>query len=187
MPNYPKNIYLQNNLRLTEKRTVRQFDARLSGSDNLTSPTQRPNYAIPLLDWINERITEGDIIIDCNCEETCNIPIATLDYFKFEDNGLSYQFLDVIQNDVYDPFKPLTINIINTEGLGEDRDVTVVTPANYPYPVIKLTKPSSTEQVGNIDEPEEFTYTITNECGTSNEVEVTIFPVSVDLNVVMND
>lgn len=62
MPNYPKHIYLQNNLRLTEKRTVRQFDARILGVDNSAGPTQRPNYAIPVLDWINERIIEGDII-----------------------------------------------------------------------------------------------------------------------------
>ena len=68
MPNYPKHIYLQNNLRLTEKRTVRQFDARILGVDNSAGPTQRPNYAIPVLDWINERIIEGDIIFPITLE-----------------------------------------------------------------------------------------------------------------------
>lgn len=81
MPNYPKNIYLQNNLRLTEKRTVRQFDARILGVDNSTGPTQRPNYAIPVLDWINERIEEGDIILPITPETNLSvIDTSTIDF-----------------------------------------------------------------------------------------------------------
>jgi len=80
MPNYPKHIYLQNNLRLTEKRTVRQFDARILGTDNTTSPTQRPNYAIPVLDWINERIVEGDIIF----ATTPETPLTVIDSNSFD-------------------------------------------------------------------------------------------------------
>lgn len=60
MPNYPRELYLQSNLRLTEKRTVRN-DARLSGLDHHAGPTAIPNYSIPLLEWINERILAGDI------------------------------------------------------------------------------------------------------------------------------
>jgi len=60
MPNYPRELYLQSNLRLTEKRTVRN-DARLSGLDHHAGPTATPNYSIPLLEWINERILAGDI------------------------------------------------------------------------------------------------------------------------------
>lgn len=65
MSRYPKEIYLQGNLNLFKKRTVRQ-DTRLhlnwvDGED--PGPTQRPNNAIPLLAWLLERIDEGDLSI----------------------------------------------------------------------------------------------------------------------------
>ena len=56
----------------------------------------------------------------------------------------------------------------------------------YPYPIIKLTKPVTEEEVGNIDEPQEFTYKITGKCANdegfeSNIATVTILPVSVNI------
>jgi len=61
MPHYPKEIYLQNNLRLTEKKRVRN-DARLIGNERHAGMAPVPNYSIPLLEWLNERIKEGDVI-----------------------------------------------------------------------------------------------------------------------------
>ena len=55
-----KHLYLQSNIKPTQKTTVRQ-DSRIQGTS--AGPTQRPNYAIPLLDWINERVRENDIIL----------------------------------------------------------------------------------------------------------------------------
>jgi len=72
MPNnplFPKEIYLQGNLRLFETRTSK--DARFSNSVKQLDPgpTQRPNNSIPLLFWIQERIEQGDLEIPCTCPE----------------------------------------------------------------------------------------------------------------------
>lgn len=179
-PKYPKELYLQNNLKLFEKRTVRN-DARLVGLDRHSGPTAIPNYSIPLLDWIKERIDEGDLEINCNCPEPeCNTPVAFADYFNILDNGKTFQLLDILQNDVFDPFLPVTINIISTD-FPDNLSIEIINPINYSYPIIKLTKPSDSFSVNNMDEPAEFIYTITNSCGVSEPAQVTIFPVSVDI------
>jgi len=183
-PRFPKNIYLQGNLRLTEKRTVRQ-DARISGEAS-PGPTQRPNNSIPLLDWINEQFEQGTLIFDCNCDESkCPSPRAKNDIFLFKDNGLSYQFLDILANDVFNKYDFDSIEIIDTDGLSGDRTVEVVSSPYFPHPIIKLTKPSASEDVLNIDEPEEFTYRIIDACETSNIATVTIYPSTVNLEQII--
>lgn len=186
MPNsiYPKEIYLQNNLRLAEKRTVRN-DARLIGLDRHAGPTAIPNYSIPLTAWLNERIIEGDIVFDCNCDNCFN-PITKNNLFKFEDNGLSYQFLDILQNDVFNRYNNVTIEILSTD-FGGDRSVEIVQIPYYNYPIIKLTKPSGSFEVNNIDAPESFVYKITDSCGDSNTSTVIIYPTFSNLDVIINN
>ena len=92
MKKIPKEIYLQGNLRLNEKRTV--IDARLNNLYSSfpakeASPAGLPNNAIPLAAWIQERIDEEDIIIthpepECDCEvelectsTTCSFELPT--------------------------------------------------------------------------------------------------------------
>ena len=77
---FPKEIYLQGNLRLDQETTKRK-DARFH--DKIykdPGPTQRPNNSIPLTEFIQEKIDNEEIIIpeqDCDCKEN---PITTCDY-----------------------------------------------------------------------------------------------------------
>lgn len=192
MPNlYPDNIYLQGNLRLTEKRTVRD-DARIStrGNSRNPGPTQRPNNSIPLKEWIQEQIDNNEIDIPCTCNNDCILETKA-DLFKFVDNGLEYQMLDIINNDkVGDSITDLQIVIVDSD-LAGNRAIEVITSQFYPYPIIKLTKPIGENEVGNIDEPEEFTYKLIGICNgeeiESEIVMVTIFPVSVNLEEIINE
>ena len=195
-PQYPSNIYLQGNLRLTEKRTVRQ-DARINnrGNGQNPGPTQRPNNSIPLKEWIQEQIDNELLNIPCTCEETkpsCTIK-ATNDAFKFSDNSLAYQFLDVAHNDIFRSASLSNINIVIVDDtqLSEILSVSVFNSPFYAYPIIKLVKPDTTEEVGNIDTPETFTYKITALCGNvqmqSNIATVTLLPVSVNLEEYINN
>lgn len=197
MPNlYPDNIYLQGNLRLTEKRTVRD-DARIStrGNSRNPGPTQRPNNSIPLKEWIQEQMDNNALNVPCNCEsETpfCSA-IVNNDVFKFQNNGLEYQFLDILANDIINlqGLEDLQIQIVDDSNLAGDRTVESFTSQFYPYPIIKLTKPAGESQVGNIDEPEEFTYKVTGKCANNEEFEsniatVVILPVSVNIEEFIN-
>lgn len=121
----------------------------------------------------------------CKCCNDCVIK-ATDDIFKFEDNGLSYQFLDILHNDIFDNTETIDIEIV-TKDFGGNREIEIFNSIFYSYPIIKLTKPSGSSQVGNIDTPEGFTYRITNTCGTSSIATCTIYPVSVNLSEVIND
>lgn len=56
---YPEEIWLQGNLRLTEKRTVRK-DARLQLRGKNPGPTQRPNNSVPLSEWIREVVLQTE-------------------------------------------------------------------------------------------------------------------------------
>lgn len=92
MPEYPKEIYLQGNLRLSEKRTVRQ-DARINNhNDGLNpGPTQRPNNAIPLKDWIQEQLTNNELDVPCTCEQTTNQNTVPQACVKLKKIGANYQ------------------------------------------------------------------------------------------------
>ena len=198
MPNlYPDNIYLQGNLRLTEKRTVRD-DARIStrGNSRNPGPTQRPNNSIPLKEWIQEQMDNNALNVPCNCEsETpfCSA-IVNNDIFKFQNNGLEYQFLDILANDIFNlqNLSTLEIQIIDDSNITGGNTVESFSSQFYPYPIIKLTKPASEEEVGNIDEPQEFTYKVTGKCANdegfeSNIATVTILPVSVNIEEFINE
>ena len=147
---------------------------------------------IELSEWIQTLIDNEELEIPCTCNDSeCSLE-ANADIFKFSNNGLAYQFLDIIHNDkVGDTITNLNIVIIDDSNLSGNRTATVVNSPYHPYPIIKLTKPVSEGQVGNIDEPEEFTYKLTGTCNgeeiESNTVEVTIYPVSVNLEVVINE
>lgn len=71
---FPKEIYLQGNLRLDQETTKRK-DARFH--DKIykdPGPTQRPNNSIPLTEFIQEKIDNEEIIIpeqDCDCDSNC--------------------------------------------------------------------------------------------------------------------
>jgi len=198
MPNlYPDNIYLQGNLRLTEKRTVRD-DARIStrGNSRNPGPTQRPNNSIPLKEWIQEQMDNNALNVPCNCESeisSCEV-IVTNDVFKFENNGLEYQFLDILSNDIFNlqNLSTLEIQIIDDSNITGGNTVESFSSQFYPCPIIKLTKPASEEEVGNIDEPQEFTYKITGKCANdegfeSNIATVVILPVSVNIEEFINE
>ena len=198
MPNlYPDNIYLQGNLRLTEKRTVRD-DARIStrGNSRNPGPTQRPNNSIPLKEWIQEQMDNNALNVPCNCESGtlfCGVT-ATNDIFKFQNNGLEYQFLDILANDIFNlqNLSTLEIQIVDDSNITGGRTVEPFNSHFYPYPIIKLTKPASEEEVGNIDEPEEFTYKATGKCLNdegfeSNIATVVIVPVSVNIEEYINE
>ena len=198
MPNlYPDNIYLQGNLRLTEKRTVRD-DARIStrGNSRNPGPTQRPNNSIPLKEWIQEQMDNNALNVPCTCEsETvfCSA-IVNNDVFKFQNNGLEYQFLDILANDIINlqGLEDLEIQIVDDADITGGNTVESFTSQFYPYPIIKLTKPASEEEVGNIDEPQEFTYKVTGKCSNdegfeSNIATVTILPVSVNIEEFINE
>lgn len=199
MPNqkYPDNIYLQGNLRLTEKRTVRD-DARINsrGDSRNPGPTQRPNNSIPLKEWIQEQFDNDKLDVPCGCESetsSCEV-IVTNNVFKFQNNGLSYQFLDVMSNDVFNlqNLSTLEIQIIDDSNITGGNTVESFSSQFYPYPIIKLTKPATEEEVGNIDEPQEFTYKITGKCANdegfeSNIATVTILPVSVNVEEFINE
>lgn len=134
--------------------------------------------------WIQDMIDNEEIIIPCKSCDECIIK-ATDDIFKFEDNGSNYQFLDILHNDVFDKNDTISIEIV-TKDFGGDRDIEVFNSIFYQYPIIKLTKPSGSSEVGNIDSPEGFTYKITNTCGTSLIATCTIYPISVNLTEVIN-
>lgn len=198
MPNlYPDNIYLQGNLRLTEKRTARD-DARINsrGNSRNPGPTQRPNNSIPLKEWIQEQMDNNALNVPCNCESetsSCEV-IVTNDVFKFENNGLEYQFLDILSNDIFNlqNLSTLEIQIIDDSNITGGNTVESFSSQFYPYPIIKLTKPASEEEVGNIDEPQEFTYKVTGKCANdegfeSNIATVTILPVSVNIEEFINE
>ena len=195
MPNlrYPKNIYLQGNLRLTEKRTVRD-DARINnrGDGRTPGPTQRPNNSIPLKEWFQEQLDNNEFDLPCSCEQDPCFLDAYDDIFKFSNNGLSYQFLDIVSNDyMINSLTDLEIVIVDDDGLSGDRTVTVYSSPFYHYPIIKLTKPSDETELNNIDEPEEFTYKLTGTCNgeviESNIATVTILPTSVNLEMYINE
>jgi len=146
---------------------------------------------IELSEWIQTLIDNEELEIPCTCDASECILEAFADIFKFLNNGLSYQFLDIVHNDkIGDTISNLNIVIVDDSNLSGNRTATVVNSPFYPYPIIKLTKPVSEAQVGNIDEPEEFTYKLTGTCNgeeiESNIVEVTIYPVSVNLELIIN-
>jgi hypothetical protein len=59
---FDTEIFLQGNLNLFKKRTVRH-DARIQLRGDNPGPTQRPNNSIPLSQWIQYQIDEGLITI----------------------------------------------------------------------------------------------------------------------------
>lgn len=192
MTNFPKHLYLQSNIKPTQKTTVRQ-DSRIQGTS--AGPTQRPNYAIPLLDWINERVRENDIILpetNCNCPEPeCNLPIVPDVLTSFKDNGLTYQFIDILQYAVFDKNNPITITLYPAHEsllnpLSGNRAVELVETPFYPYPIIKLTKPSDSANVNNIDVEEEFAFEIEDSCGKSRLAKTTIQIVNYNLDDFIN-
>ena len=192
MTNFPKHLYLHSNIKPTQKTTVRQ-DSRIQGTS--AGPTQRPNYAIPLLDWINERIQENDIILpetNCNCPEPeCNLPIVPDVLTSFKDNGLPYQFINILQYAVFDKNNPITITLYPAHEslvnpLSGNRAVELVETPFHPYPIIKLTKPSSSVNVNNIDVEEEFAFEIEDSCGKSRLAKTTIQIVGYNLDDFIN-
>ncbi len=145
---------------------------------------------IELREWIQYLIDSDTLEIPCNCESetsSCEV-IVTNNVFKFENNGLGYQFLDILSNDIFNlqNLSTLEIQIIDDSNITGGNTVESFSSQFYPYPIIKLTKPASEEEVGNIDEPQEFTYKITGKCANdegfeSNIATVTILPVSVSI------
>lgn len=190
MTNFPKHLYLQSNIKPTQKTTVRQ-DSRIQGTS--AGPTQRPNYAIPLLDWINERIRENDIILpetNCNCPEPeCNVPIAVETITKFEDNGQSFQFIDIFKNCVFDPHSFTSPEIYVNDSLPNaifEGDIELVYTPFYIYPLVKLSKPASSTNVNNIDVEVEFLFKFSDKCGESNPAKVTVHTVWYSLDDFIN-
>jgi hypothetical protein len=64
---FDTEIFLQGNLNLFKKRTVRH-DARIQLRGDNPGPTQRPNNSIPLSQWIQYQIDEGLIAITIDGE-----------------------------------------------------------------------------------------------------------------------
>ena len=176
MPNnrHPRELYLQSNLRFTEKRTVRN-DARLIGLDRHAGPTATPNYSIPLVEWINQEIENGDIIIPCcNCKK----PVAVDDYVNLLPSGILFQKIDVLNNDMFEYDENLTIVIDDTDfDLRYDFTYEIFQPINTAYPAIKLNRGDGTN-IENIDTPSYLKYKIINSCGEeSNWATLWIYPV----------
>lgn len=151
---------------------------------------------IELREWIQYLIDSDTLEIPCNCEsETpfCSA-IVNNDVFKFQNNGLEYQFLDILANDIINlqGLEDLQIQIVDDADITGGNTVESFTSQFYPYPIIKLTKPASEEEVGNIDEPQEFTYKVVGKCANnegfeSNVATVVILPVSVNIEEFINE
>lgn len=149
---------------------------------------------IELRDWIQDLIDNEELEIPCTCEQenTCTIK-ATNNAFKFLDNGLSYQFLDVADNDIFrsSSLTDIQIEIVDDTQLSNIFSVSIFISQFYPIPIIKLIKPSSSEAVGNIDTIETFTYKISAKCGSngieSNIATVFLLPTSVNLEQYINN
>lgn len=145
---------------------------------------------LELSEWIQNMIDSEELIIPCTCESETPFCSATVtnNVFKFQNNGLGYQFLDILVNDIINlqGLEDLQIQIVDDADITGGNTVESFTSQFYPYPIIKLTKPVTEEEVGNIDEPQEFTYKITGKCANdegfeSNIATVTILPVSVNI------
>lgn len=78
---YPEELWLSGNLGLENKRTVR-YDARFISRGQQPGPTQRPNYNVPLSEWIQIRLDEGDIVIN-NLNETNTTLILNGDILEY--------------------------------------------------------------------------------------------------------
>lgn len=151
---------------------------------------------IELGKWVQDMIDSEELIIPCNCEsETpfCSA-IVNNDVFKFQNNGLEYQFLDILANDIINlqGLQELEIQIVDDADITGGNTVESFSSQFYPYPIIKLTKPASEQDVGNIDEPQEFTYKVTGKCSNkegfeSNIATVVILPVSVNIEEFINE
>lgn len=141
---------------------------------------------IELGKWVQDLIDNGDLIIPC-CDE-CKTPIAVETLTKFKDNGLSYQYIDILQNCVFNRYEPVSIELITIDpdifnSLSGNREVELINIPYYSYPIVKLTKPSDLTILNNIDVEEEFMFRITDSCGVSQKAKVTIDIISHDLNL----
>lgn len=146
---------------------------------------------IELGKWVQDMINEGSIEIPCECN-SCNIT-ATNDVFKFEYNSLEYQFIDVLKNDIINvpDIKNITIVIVDAS-VSDTITLSIFNSQFYPYPIIKVVRPASIQEVGNIDTPEIFTYKIIGECSNGESVEsniatVTLLPISVNLELYIKE
>lgn len=176
---FPRKLYL-------DKRVL------VNGKKKLPAYINYENH-IELSEWIQTLIDNEYLTIPCTCdipESSCNLK-ANDDVYKFALNGLEYQFLDILSNDVIDNNLIEDIEIIiESTDLAGNRAIEIVNSVYYKYPFIKLTKPSDNTVVQNIDEPEEFTYKLRATCNgeeiESNIVQVVILPTSVDLENYIN-
>lgn len=110
---------------------------------------------------------EPGLVGSCDCCD-CELPVTVDRLFVFDDNGLAYQFLDVIHTCPHDVYNNVTLTIVDDTDLSGDRAVEVVNSPYFPHPIIKLTKPANSGQLQNIDTPESFTFKIEDSCGESN-------------------
>ena len=140
---------------------------------------------IELGKWIQDMIDSEELNISCTCEnDTCTIK-AINDVFQFKYNGLNYQFIDVIHNDVLNVslLSDIQIQIVDDSLMTDDVTLEIFNSQFYNYPIIKVNRLGSTEQINVLDK-QIFTYQILAKCnneGTISNIATAVIIPSTDI------